>query len=185
VSRKRLRYLLIGAGIALLVWVTVEVILAGRGIPPIPVASAPIELRGGDVRANGHTVESRSWRFKYDRGELSSDGTTGTLDGIHDGIVYRKGKPYLLIDAQHVALNTATLDFTAIGAVHIEMLSDPSHRSFDTDDVAWTNDAKLLEMPHTSYLHVGGQTLKIGSVTVDFVKNQVHLTNVEGAVGAP
>jgi hypothetical protein len=180
------RRLIVGAAIAAFtIWVVVELVLAGRGLPGMPPASSPMILQGGEVRGSNHVIATRSWRFAYDRGELSPDGTSGTLDGIHDGIVYRKGKPYLRIDAQHVSVNLQTLDFTAVGLVHVQMLADPYDRSFDTDYVTWTNNAKLLQMTHPSYLHVGGQTLKIGSISVDFDKNEVHLGKIEGSVAIP
>jgi hypothetical protein len=181
--RKYRRALIVAAALALLLYVGIEIDLAGRGTPPLPPSSAPLILRGGMVRGTNHTIKTRSWSFTYDHGQLSPDGTAGTLDGVRDGIVYRKGKPYLRIDARHVSVNALTLDFTAIGLVHVQMLQDRYHRSFDTDDVAWTNNAKLLQMPHTSYLHVGGQTLRIGSITVNFSTNEVHLHGIQGTVG--
>lgn len=178
------RVLLAGAA-ALGLYLIVGIILAGRGELPNPPSSEPIVLHGGRARGNNHTIASRSWSLSYDRGEFSSDDTTGTLQGVHDGIVYRKGKPYLEISARRVSLNTQTLDFTAVGLVHIEMLNDTSHRSFDTDFVSWTNDAKLLRMDHPSYMHVGGQTLKIRSIAIDFDKNEVHFGKIDGSVGFP
>lgn len=183
--RRRWRLLAGIASVALVVWVAVEIVLAGRGILPVPPSGQPILLQGGRVQGGNHVVSSRSWRFAYDRGEFSADGTTGTLDGIHDGIVFRKGRPYLRLDAQHVSLNVTTLDFTAIGLVHIAMIDDPANRSFDTDEVEWTNYAKMLRMRHRSYVHVGGQTLTIESISVDFDKKEVRLGRIEGAIGVP
>lgn len=184
-KNRRLRIVLIAAGSALLVYLVVGLILAGVNESPVPPDTAPIILEGGNVRGGNHTISSRSWTLSYDRGQFSPDGVTGTVDGVHDGIIYRKGKPYIELDARHVALNAETLDFTAVGRVHIKMLNDPMNRSFDTDYVTWTNDAKLLEMDHPSYLHVGGQTLKIRTITIDFSRNQVHLGELSGSVGIP
>jgi hypothetical protein len=185
IAKKRRRQLLIGACVGFGIFLVVGIVLAGLGELPNPPNSAPIVLEGGNVRGNNHMVASRSWSLSYDRGEFSPDGTTGTLDGVHNGIIYRKGKPYVEIAARHIALNTQTLDFTAVGLVHIQMLDDPMQRSFDTDYVAWTNDAKLLRMDHPSFLHVGGQTLKIRTIAIDFDKNEVHLGHIDGAVGIP
>lgn len=182
---RRWRLALIIAGFALVVYVIIGIILAGINQPPIPPQNGPIILRGGNVRGGSHTISTRAWTLSYDRGEFSNDGTIGTLDGVHDGVIYKKGKPYVEIDARHVALNTETLDFTAVGKVHIQMLHDPFQRSFDTDYVTWTNDAKLLDMIHTSYLHVGGETLKISTISVDFTKNEVHLGRIDGSVRIP
>ncbi|HVN69631.1 MAG TPA: hypothetical protein VMU38_08300 [Candidatus Binatia bacterium] len=168
------------AGLLLGVYVVVEIVLAGGGAPPLPPDEAPIDLRGGHV-LNNH-IATKSWSFDYDHARLSSDGLSGIVDGVRNGIVFRKGKPYLRISAKHVQLNVQTLDFTAVGKVHIERIDDPEHRSFDTDLVTWTNDAKLLRMSHPSYIHSGGQTLRIDGITVNFDDNTIHLGKVSGGV---
>jgi len=170
----------LGAGLALGVWVVVEIVLAGGGTPSAPPGEMPVDLRGGHV-LNNH-IATKSWAFDYDHARLSPDGMSGSVDGVRNGIVFRKGKPYLRISAKRVQLNIQSLDFTAVGKVHIERIDDPQHRSFDTDLVTWTNDAKLLRMSHPSYIHSGGQTLRIDGITVDFEENTVHLGKVSGAV---
>lgn len=168
------------AGLLFGVYVVVEIILAGGGAPPPPPNQAPIDLRGGHV-LNNH-IATKSWSFDYDHARLSSDGLSGSVDGVRNGIVFRKGKPYLRISAKHVQLNVQSLDFTAVGKVHIEQIADAQQRSFDTDLVTWTNDAKLLRMPHPSYVRSGGQTLRIDGITVNFDDNTVHLGKVNGGV---
>jgi hypothetical protein len=81
-----------------------------------------------------------------------------------------------------VTLNIQSLDFTAVGKVHIERIDDPQHRSFDTDLVTWTNDAKILRMTHPAYIHSGDQTLRIDGISVNFDDNTVHLGKVAGGV---
>jgi hypothetical protein len=162
------------------VWVVVEVVLAGGGTPPPPPGQVPIDLRGGHV-LNNH-ISTKSWSFDYDRARLSPDGMSGSVDGVRNGVVFRKGKPYLRISAQHVQLNIQSLDFTAIGKVHIERIDDPQGRAFDTDFVTWTNDAKVMRMTHPSYIHSGGQTLRIDGITVNFDDNTIHLGKLSGSV---
>jgi hypothetical protein len=180
--RKKLTWKRIGivAGLFFFVYVVVEIVLAGKGTPPVPPGQPPVVLRGGHV-LNNH-ITTKSWSFDYDRARLAPDGLSGTVDGVRNGIVFKKGKPYLRISAKHIQLNISTLDFTAIGKVHVERIDDPERRAFDTDLVTWTNDAKELHMAHPSYIHSGGQTLKIGSITVDFDDNTVHLGKVSGGV---
>ena len=174
------RRIWIVAGLLFGVYVIVEIFLAGGGTPPAPTNQQPINLRGGHV-LNNH-ISTRSWTFDYDRAHLSPDGMTGSVDGVRNGIVFRKGKPYLRISAQHVQLDIGSLDFTAIGKVHVERIDDPQHRAFDTDFVTWTNDAKLLRMTHPSYVHFGGQTLRVDGITVDFDANTIHLGKINGNV---
>ncbi|MGB8151584.1 MAG: hypothetical protein WCE97_10380 [Candidatus Cybelea sp.] len=174
------RRLAIGGGLLLFVYVVVEIVLAGRGVPPLPPSQMPIELRGGHV-LNNH-ITTKSWSFDYDRARLSPDGLSGSVDGVRNGVVFRKGKPYLRISAKHITVNISTLDFTAVGKVHIERIDDPEKRSFDTDLVTWTNDAKVLRMAHPSYVHSGGQTLVITNITVNFDDDSIRLGNVSGGV---
>lgn len=172
--------LAVAAGVALGIYVVVEIVLAGGGAPPPPPNQAPIDLRGGHVM-NNH-IATKSWTFDYDHARLSPDGLSGSVEGVRNGIVFRKGKPYLRISAKHVQLNIQTLDFTAVGKVHIERIDDPQHRSFDTDLVTWTNDAKILRMQHPAYVHSGNQTLRIDGISVNFDDNTIHLGKVSGGV---
>jgi hypothetical protein len=167
-------------GIGLGIYVVVEIILAGGGALPLPPNQAPIDLRGGHVVTN--RIATKSWSFDYDHARLSPDGLSGSVDGVRDGVVFRKGKPYLRISAKHVRLNIQSLDFTAVGKVHVERIDDPQKRSFDTDLVTWTNDAKVLKMPHPAYIHSGTETLRIDGISVDFDANTVHLGKVNGGV---
>jgi hypothetical protein len=181
-NKKKLLWRRLGiiAGALFLTYVVVEIVLAGRGIPPLPPTQSPIELHGGHV-LNNH-ISTKSWSFDYDHARLSPDGMSGSVDGVRNGVVFRKGKPYLRISAQHVRLNISTLDFTAVGKVHIERINDPQRRSFDTDYVTWTNDAKILKMEHPSYVHSGDQTLRIDGIRVNFDDNTIHLGKLNGAV---
>lgn len=158
--------------------------LAGRDVPPPPGAQ-PITLKGG--RVTGNRVSTRSWTFDYTKAQMSPDGILATLDGVKNGILYKKGKPYLSIAAEHVSVNTQTFDFTATGDVHVEALhpSDGIGKSFDSDLVQWVNATKMLELPHPSLFRTGAQTLKVATISVDFNKNDVHLGKISGSVEAP
>lgn len=176
------RWKLVGlvAGLIFGIWVVVEIIIAGGGVPPPPPSQTPINLFGGHVLNN--RITTKSWTFDYDHAKLSPDGLTGSVEGVHHGIVFKKGKPYLSISAKHVQLDVESLDFTAVGKVHVAMIGDPEHRSFDTDHVTWTNNAQLLHMDHPVYVHSGtGQTLLINGITVDFDANTVHFGKIGGS----
>lgn len=179
-SKRAWKRAAIVAGVLIVAWVTVEVILAGMGPAPLPPSSVSMNLHGGHVLNN--RISTKSWTFDYDRAKLSPDGMSGSVDGVRNGIVFRKGKPYLRISAEHIQLNITSLDFTAIGKVHVETIGDPQHRAFDTDLVTWTNDAKLLRMTHPAYVHTNGQTLRIDGITVDFDADTVRLGKIAGQV---
>jgi hypothetical protein len=172
-------------GAVFVIWIAVEVVRAGREPAPPPPGSQPVTLHGGQVR--GNRISSRSWSFDYKSAQMSPDGTIATVDGVHHGVLYKKGKPYLGVAAEHVSVNTQTFDFTAIGDVHIEYLQskDGVKKSFDTDLVQWTNATKMLTLLHPSIVRTGDQALRVASITVDFNKNAIHLGKIEGAVHAP
>ncbi len=169
------------AGVALAIFLTLGVILAGRDLPP-PPGQQPIILQGGNVAA--HRITTRSWSFTYDRAQTSPDGTVASVDGIHSGVLYKNGKPYLSISAQHITANTQTFDFTATGDVHIEYIGDKGkkRRSFDTDLVIWANALRQLQLNHPSIVRTGDNTLGVKSVLVDFHTGTVHLGPVKGKI---
>lgn len=170
--------------LALLIYVIVEIGIAGNNAPPIP-RTQPITLRGG--RVNGNRISSKSWTFEYKHAQLSPDGTIASVDGVRNGILYKKGKPYLSIAAEHVQVNTQTFDFTATGDVHVEQLhpKDGVKRSFDTDLVQWINATKSLALPHPSIVRSNDRVLKVASISVDFNTDTVHFGRISGGALAP
>lgn len=167
------------AGAALAIYLIVGVILAGMNTPPLPVDQSGITLKGGKVR--GNRVTTRSWSFDYTSAQLSADGTTGTVQGVKDGIVFKKGKPYLHVTATNISIDTNTLNFTAIGKVTVGLIGDPLKRSFDTDLVIWNNGTKQLQMDHESYLHSGKEVLAFKSVDIDFSTDRIRFGSVNGS----
>jgi len=171
------------AGVVLVIFVAVEVILAGRDTAPVPLAQTGISAKNGHV--NGNRISTKSWTFDYQTAQLSADGSVGTVQGVRNGIVYKKGKPYMKISAESIAVDTNALNFVATGKVHASLINDTQKRSFDTDLIVWTNSTKTLEMDHPSYLHSEGQTLKLETVRIDFNKDEIHLGKIGGSVMMP
>jgi hypothetical protein len=180
VSRSRIKWnrVAILASLALAIFVIVGVILAGRDELAIPPSTQAMQLDVG--RINTHHISTKSWTVSFDHAEVAPDGSSATLTGVHDGVLYRKGRPYLKLSAAQILLNRATLDFTATGHVHIERIAQD--QAFDTDSVIWTNSLKLLKLDHPAYLRTDGQTLKVENVTVDLTKNDVHIGKVDGEI---
>ncbi|MHB8178722.1 MAG: hypothetical protein ACYDA5_05450 [Vulcanimicrobiaceae bacterium] len=179
--RRKLRLATIVAGAALAVYVVVGVIFAGGGAPPPIPGPQHIHLVGGHVV--GNRISTRRWSFDYRSAQLSPDGTTGTINHIRNGIIFKHGKPYLKISAEHISLNTNTLNFTATGRVHVQRIGKKGTiRSFDTDLVVWTNGAKLLELDHPSYVRTGHQVLRVARITVNFATDSIHFRAISGKV---
>ena len=165
-------------GIAVVAILAEGLLLSGRDIPS-PPASAPAILAGGQISA--HRWKTRSWSLEYDRAQMSADGSYADVDGIHNGVLYRNGKPYLSISAQHVSANTFSDDFTATGRVHIAQLNGAETRTFDTDLITWTNVTKTLVLAHPSIIKSGKGTLTVDNATINFSTGAVHLGRIRGA----
>lgn len=173
------------SGAAVLVWLVVGLILAGREPPPIPPGTLPLTLHGG--RVTGNRMSTKSWMFEYNRAQMSPDGALATIDGVRKGVLYKDGKPYLSVTAEHVSVNTQTFDFTALGDVHVVQLQTGSGapRSFDTDFVQWVNVAKLLTLPHPSVMRNGSDTLRVASIEVNFNTGEMRFGKMSGKLPPP
>ncbi len=165
-------------GVALVAILAEGLILSGRDIPP-PMGSTPAILAKGQISA--HRWKTKSWSLEYDRAQMSPDGSYAEVDGIHNGVLYRDGKPYLSISAQHISANTLSDDFTAIGRVHIAELRGAQSRSFDTDLISWSNAMKTLTLAHPSIIKAGKGALTVESARINFATGAVHLGRIRGA----
>jgi len=180
----RWRLALTIAGAILLLWLGAEVFFAGGGpggAPPAP-GTQPLMLLGG--RVTGNRMSTKSWMFVYKHAEMSGDGVTASVDGVRQGVLFKDGKPYLTVTAQHVTVNTQTFDFTAIGDVHVTQAAQAgsASRSFDTDLIQWANATKSLTLPHPSVVRSGDQTLRVASVNVNFNTGDIRLGKISGGI---
>ncbi len=169
------------AALALAVVLAVGVFLAGRETPP--PGQTPVILKHGGIF--GHRLTSRgakAWSFDYDRVQTSPDGSLADIDGVHGGLLYKDGKPYLRISAKHISANTVTNNYTATGHIHIEAIGARMKRSFDTDLAVWQNFNKTLTLSHPSIVHTGDAVLNFRTVTVDFNTGKIHLGGILGSL---
>jgi hypothetical protein len=172
-------------GVLFALWIVIGIVLAGREPGNIPPSQTPIELHGG--RVTGNRISTRSWNFDYKSAQMSPDGTIATVEGVRHGVLFKKGKPYLSISAEHVSINTQSFDFTAVGDVHVAAINpkDGIQKSFDTDFVQWTNSIKMLELSHPSIVRTGDQVLKVATISVNFNTNDIRTGPITGSVEAP
>jgi hypothetical protein len=177
------RRIAFAAGAVVLIWLIAGVLLAGREPLPQMPGMQPLTLHGG--RVTGNRMSTKSWMFEYAKAEMSADGVLASVDGVRQGLLYKNGKPYLSVTAEHVSVNTQTFDFTAVGDVHVTQMQDNggARRSFDTDFIQWVNATKMLMLPHPSVVRSGGDTLKVTSVTVNFNTGEIRFGGLQGGVG--
>ncbi len=133
-------------------WVVVQVYLAGKEEVPPPQTAAPVTFGRGSAR--GERVNGHSWSIDYDKVSTSPDETFVTAEGVRDGIIYKAGKPYLRIRAQHMTVNMVTHDFVATGPVHIESVGHKNFHAFDTTSAVWTEATQRLAISPSRSSHV-------------------------------
>ncbi|MGH7707624.1 MAG: hypothetical protein ACREM8_09605 [Vulcanimicrobiaceae bacterium] len=176
--RKRLIWL---GALVFLGYIAYGVWAAGNDSAPPISRTGPVTFGGGIVR--GERITTHSWSIAYDKITSDPSETTLRLDGIHDGIIYRKGKPYLRFHAAHATVNSQTQDFTADGKVHIETIDRTKPRTFETDFISWSQALQRLALPHPVTITTrDASKLTIGSLSIDVLHRKIHAENVAGSV---
>jgi hypothetical protein len=167
------RRLAVAAVTAFLVFVVWGIYRAGQNETPPPPTSTDIVFHDGF--ANGERIKTRSWTAKYDRIISNADQTVLDLDNVHDGTIYKKGKPYLRVRAAHMTVNTITRDFSVTGPLHVETIGAKPARSFDTTAADWSDAQQRLSITKRAPLMVGG-------LVFDVKSGQIDMTDVSGPV---
>lgn len=175
---KRAIAIVVAAGAA---YVGVGVYRAGLNETPPPPSNPQIVFHNG--RASGQRITTRSWTAEYDRIVSNGDQTALELDGVRNGTIYRKGKPYLHVRAAHLSVNTVSRDFTASGSIHAETVATNPSRSFDTTSAIWNDGAQRLSMPqHVTIRSGAAHPLEVGSLTLAIKTGDVELHDVAGPI---
>ena len=168
-------------GVAFLAYVGYGIYAAGLDERPPPPSSTNIVFKNGT--ATGHRIVSRSWSADYDNIQSNSDQSVLELDNVHNGIIYKKGKPYLHVRADHMSVNTLSRDFNVSGPLHVETVDAKPHRSFDTTAAAWDDAMQRLTLSkHVTVNTDGSAPLSIGSMTFDVKSGAIDITAIDGPV---
>ncbi len=176
-DRGRLTKLVIGIVlVAGAIYVGLGVYHAG-GAFVIPPRAQAIRISSGS--AEGRRLDGRAWSLKYDHIQTTADGSIAEVDGLHDGVLFRHGKPYVRLRAKHATVNTVTNDITLAGAITITTIDD-APRSFTTDAATWTNFSQHLLLPHESTMRSGNSEVRIASVDINFRSGDVTLGRITG-----
>lgn len=166
---------------ALVLFLGIGIYDAGKNEVAPPPANTQIVFKRG--LADGHRLRFKSWSARYDRIVSNADQTILDLDGIRDGVIYKKGKPYLHVRAAHMTVNTLTRDFTARGPFHVESVGSKPRRSFDTDDATWNDAAQTMTFARRIVIHSGNDDpLAVGSLTLNVRSGNIALRDVTGPV---
>ncbi len=168
-------------GAAFFAYVVYGIYDAGRHDVPAPPKTTDIVFLHGSM--NGQRITTRSWSADYDRIVSNADQTVLELERVRHGIIFKNGKPYLRVRAEHMSVNTISRDFTATGGMHVESIGTKPRRWFDTSSAAWTDSIQRMTMAHRVLIHNGTkEPLSVGSLTFDVKTGQIDLHAVDGPV---
>jgi hypothetical protein len=182
--KRGLRLVLILLGVALAGYIGYGVYHAGDDEMLPPNRSSSIVLDSGN--AFGRRGNGKSWSLTYDRVVANNDQTVLDLYGIRKGTVFRNGRPYLHIVAEHATVNTITHDFTASGHVHVETIGEHPGRAFDTSFAQWSNTSQTISMPRNIAFRIGGDPpLIVGSLTYNVKTGDLDLNDIAGPARIP
>jgi hypothetical protein len=167
--------------IALTIWVGYEVYEAGGTDVP-PPGNVPQIISKGQITA--FHIATKSWSFDYDKVVANGDESVMDLTGVHNGLFFKNGKPYLRLSARHVTVNMLTKNFVATGPLHIETIDQPRKRTLDTTSALWDDGEKLLTLANkTTVTTAGGdQPLVAGKIIINVRTGDVHIDEISGHV---
>lgn len=178
---RTVRFALWVAVLGIAAYVGIGIYLAGRNELPSPPANPAVVFHQGV--ANGRRIQFPSWSADYDRIVTNADQTVLNVDGVHDGIIYRKGKPYLRVRAAHFTVNTVTHDFSAIGPIDAQTIGSKPQRSFQTTSAVWSDAAQQLTMAQPVRIDTGAEApLKVGSLTLNVRTGEVTVHKIAGPI---
>ena len=169
-----------------LLFATIALALIGFGIyragehelPP-PNSNSQIVFNGGS--ATGRRIKMKSWSANYDRIVSNADQSMLVVDGVHDGVIDKKGKPYLRVDATHVTVNMISHDLEITGPLHVETIGQTPARSFDTDSGNWNDGLQILTLPKRVTVHTrDAGPLEFSSATINVKTGEVVANNPTG-----
>jgi hypothetical protein len=167
--------------VAVVAFLAVGVYRAGLNELPPPTTSPEVLFQRGV--ANGERVESKSWSARYDKIVANEDQTILDADGVHNGVIYRKGHPYLYVRAKHMTINTVSHDFTANGPVHVETAARRPRRAFDMNSAVWNDALQVLTLSGDIRVTTGApRPLLVDRLIFNVRTGSLELVHVSGPV---
>ncbi len=168
-------------GIAFAAYVGVGIYRAGENELPPPNVNTQIVFKGGAIA--GRRITTRSWSAEYDRIVSNADQTLLDVYGIHNGIVFKKGRPYIRVRAAHMVVNTTTHDFTMSGPLHAQTIGTHPPRSFDTTSAVWNDARQELTLDKPVVFHTaGGDPLTIARAVFDVRTGMLDVRGLAGPI---
>ena len=175
---KRLRVAGALIAVVVLAWIGWQTVHAGADIPA-QRSGAQTQLSGGT--ANDKRLDGKSWSLDYDSATLSPDGSLAEIDGVHDGVILRDGKPYMHMTAKHVSANLSANDFVVTGPVSFDEIGG-EHRQLVTDQAHYSGSTHTLFLDHPTTVRAGGMTFRVAKAEVNFTTGDTKLGRITGSL---
>jgi hypothetical protein len=176
-----LRRIITFIAFTLIAWIGYEIYAAGKDDTPPP---SPQDIVMHSGKAHGERISTPSWSIEYDNVVGNADQTLLNLEGVHNGVFYRNGKPYLHMHAKHMTVNTTTHDFSASGPFHVETVDRKHFRALDTTEATWNQGTKRLFLPVKTIITTTSPTksLTADNIIVDVDKSNLHMEHLQGTI---
>ncbi len=168
----------VAAGLAVLGWVAYETVHAGSEIPPSHT-DGPTRLTNGE--ASGKRIDGKSWSLDYDNAVMTPDGSGADIENVHNGVIFRNGKPYMHMRAQHVSANLNLNDFQTIGPVSFVEIGG-HHRRLDTIDAHYEGYAHTLILAHPTTIRQDGAEVTVANASINFLTGETKLGRIAGSL---
>lgn len=117
----------------------------------------------------------KAWEFSADRITISSDKLYCTATDVRRGVLYRKGRPFLKLQARQVRLNQQTRDLIATGTVSA---SGPDGFSVRTERADWQHQVERLTCPDALHATIRGLKIDTKNAFYDARAGQLHCPQV-------
>lgn len=169
------------AALAVLAFLGFGIYRAGLDELPPPSKDAQLVFHGGKVF--GRRISTRSWSADYDRIVSNGDQTILNVDGVRHGLIYKKGKPYLRVRAEHMTVNTLSHDFAVSGFMQAQTIDGRPKRTFETTSATWTDGAQLLTLDQRVVIRTSGQApLRFASARFNVRTGDLDVRTIAGPV---
>ncbi len=161
-----------------LLWVGVGIYRAGGDVPP-PPTSPVTKLTAG--HAEGRRIDGKpSWSLDYDRLTATPDTTIATLENVRHGELYKHGKPFLQMIAQHVVVNTLSNDFVVTGPVELIENDGEHKRRLNSTSATYSGMLQTLTLDHQAKITTDGVHVTVASASVNFKSGDMTFGRLVG-----
>ncbi|MBW3624533.1 MAG: LPS export ABC transporter periplasmic protein LptC [Armatimonadetes bacterium] len=144
--------------------------------PPLESYLPELSLKGINYEVSEHG--KRQWGFKAEEVVNSKDGNTTLLNGLHDGVYYKDGKPYLRMKSGAAVYNHLTKHLEMKGGVQV---SGPDGLHFEAPSLTWKSDKKTIVCPGPVRMQTAeGWITSRGTLTADLKRQTFTLQQVSG-----